>query len=296
MKNKVLITGATGSTGGPAVQRLLELNVPVRVMVRKIDERSEQLAVQGAEVVIGDLTDFESISAALKDIAGAYFVYDIKVPGLLESTAYFAQAAIEQGVGHIVNMSQISARRDSESHAAQNHWIAERLLDRTGIPTTHLRPTFFSEWLMYFAEDIKANSRIVLPFGDARYAPIAGEDIGRVIAAILANPKEHVGQTYPLFGLSELSQYEVAEIMSEELQRKITYYPMESPEFGLVLKAFGFTPYFIQHIQAVGQDCRNGLFSGTNDLVEKISGSKPLDMTDYIRKNLAQFRLLQVVK
>jgi hypothetical protein len=62
---------------------------------------------------------------ALKGITAAYFVYPIKVPGILEATAFFAQAALEQGVGAIVNMSQITARRIAKSHAAQNHWIAE---------------------------------------------------------------------------------------------------------------------------------------------------------------------------
>src|SRR5439155_26791403 len=70
----------------------------------------------------------------------------IEVPGILEATAFFAQAALEQGVSAIVNMSQISARRIAKSHAAQNHWIAERLLDRSGIPVTHLRPTLIHAW------------------------------------------------------------------------------------------------------------------------------------------------------
>jgi hypothetical protein len=58
---------------------------------------------------------------------------------------FFAQAAIEPGVCAFVNMSQITARRIAKSHAAQNHWIAERLFDRSGIPVTHLRPTLFAE-------------------------------------------------------------------------------------------------------------------------------------------------------
>src|SRR5713101_4044127 len=73
-------------------------------------------------------------------------------------------------------MSQISARRIAKSHAAQNHWIAERLLDRSGIPVTHLRPTLFAEWLMYLSQTIREKHIIPLAFGNARYAPIAGED------------------------------------------------------------------------------------------------------------------------
>jgi uncharacterized protein YbjT (DUF2867 family) len=63
---------------------------------------------------------------------------------------------------------------------------------------------------------------IILPlaFGGARYAPVAGEDLGRAIATILNNPAEHAGKSYPLYGARELSDYEVAEILTEVLERK----------------------------------------------------------------------------
>src|SRR4029077_5956068 len=105
----------------------------------------------------------------------------------------------------------------------------------------------------------------------------------------LKKPAEHAGKTYPLYGPKELTQFEIAEILSGVLGRKITYVPMEIEAFKPVLKDMGFTPYFIQHISAVAQDCRDGLFSGTNDLVEKLTGKKPLDMVDYIVKNKAVF-------
>src|SRR6266478_1337833 len=284
----VLITGATGATGGSAIKKLLELKVPVRALVQKVDERSEKLSSQGVEIVRGDLSDFEAVSAALQGITAAYFVFPIQVPGILEATAFFAQAAIEQGVGAIVNMSQISARRIAKSHAAQNHWIAERLLDRSGIAVTHLRPTFFAEWLMYFSESIRENDTFPLPFGDVAYAPIAAEDQGRVIAAILNDPAEHAGKIYPLYGLKELTQYEVADILTQVLGRKITYVALEIEAFMEIWRRkTGSSAYNFQHIAAVAQDCRDGLFSGTNDVVEKLTGQKPLEIVDYITKNKA---------
>jgi len=288
---KVLITGATGATGGNAIKRLLELKVPVRALVHKVDERSEKLSSQGVEIVRGDLSDFEAVSEALQGITAAYFVFPVKVPGILEATAFFAQAALEQGVGAIVNMSQISARRIAKSHAAQNHCIAERLLDRSGIPVTHLRPTFFAEWLMYVSESIREKDMFPLPFGNARYAPIAAEDQGRVIAAILNDSAEHAGKTYPLYGPKELTQYEVADILTQVLERKITYVPVEIEAFSEIWKEMGYSPYIRQHISAVAQDCRDGVFSGTNDLVEKLTGQKPLQLVDYITKHKAAFAL-----
>lgn len=142
---------------------------------------------------------------------------------------------------------------------------------------------------MYVATFINQQNQLILPFGEARYAPIAAEDLGRVVASILADPLSHAGQAYPLFGPKELTQFEIAGILSDVLGRKIIYVPMEIEAFKGVLKDMGRTPHFIQHISAVAQDCRDGIFSGTNDLVEKLTGQKPIPMVDYIVKNKALF-------
>jgi len=211
------------------------------------------------------------------------------VPGLLEATAYFAQAALEQEVQIVVNMSQISARREAKSHGALQHWIAERLFDRSGVPVAHLRPTFFAEWIAYQAESIRKENLLILPFGRARYAPIAAEDQGRVIAHILTNPRDHIGKSYPLYGPKELDQFETTELLSEILDRKILYEPMEIAAYGKLLSAKGYTQHFIQHITSVAQDCRDGVFSGTNNNVENITGQKPMSMEQYILKNKRLF-------
>jgi uncharacterized protein YbjT (DUF2867 family) len=289
MKPHILITGATGTTGSTAIKTLLEQKVHVRALVHKKDARSERLSTQGVEIVQGDLSDFEAVSEALKGISAAYFVYPIQVPGILEGTAFFAQAAIEQGVSAIVNMSQISARRVAISHASRDHWIAERMLDRSGISVTHLRPTLFAEWLKYFSPVIKEKGILPLAFGNVRYAPVAGEDLGRVIAAILNDPGKHSGKSYPLYGPKELSQYEVADILTRVLERKITYVPLDIEAFQKLLKERGYTAHFQQHVRGIAEECLTGVFSGTNDLVEKLTGEKPLDMTDYILKNKAMF-------
>lgn len=52
------------------------------------------------------------------------------------------------GVRSIVSMSQISARREASSNAARQHWLAERMLDRSPMLTAHLKPTFFTEWVI----------------------------------------------------------------------------------------------------------------------------------------------------
>jgi len=178
----ILISGATGRTGGGAVDELLKIGKRVRAYVRTDDERAAALRQRGVDVAIGDFTDIDDIRAAMDGTKAAYFLHPI-APGIISAAAYFAQAAKEAGVTAIVNMSQISARRESASHAAQDHWVSERVFDWSDVPTIHLRPTFFADWLVYphFAKEIWARKTIEFPFANGRHAPIASDDQGRVI-------------------------------------------------------------------------------------------------------------------
>src|SRR5271168_2773580 len=283
-----LITGATGNTGAHTVELLRERGRRVRALVHSLDERADRLRELGAEVVQGDLLDFPSVSAATVGVTAAYFNYPIR-PGLIEATANFAQAASEAGVHAVVNMSQISARREATSNAARQHWIAERLLDRTALVTTHLRPTFFMEWVNLFWVRAGDEGIYRLPLADVRHAPIAAADQANVIAAILQNPDPHDRQIYPLFGAEELDWHSIAAKVGDVLGISVRYQPIEIPTFAAGLTAAGASPYFVQHVSNVAQDYRDGIFAGVNNLVEVIGGTKPITVEDYVAATRSQF-------
>ena len=284
-----LITGATGSIGRNVVEFLLERGHKVRAFVHKnnkqssaadageqIDEQSSQLQQLGAEIAVGDLLDFTTLRPALDGISGAYFVYPI-VPGIIDATAYFAQAAKEATVSIVVNTSQISARREAKSHAAFNHWMA----------VTHLRPTFFAEWFLYYAQSIK-DGLVQMPFGESKHAPIAAEDQARLIVSILENPSAHKGKTYQLFGPKEYTYPEAFAEISAILGHKITYERIS-------LEAFHDQwvkrrdPFIAQHLFEVAQDHVADVFSGTDEVIEKITGQKPMGLEEFIRKHRSAF-------
>ena len=221
MAKKFLVTGSTGSTGSKTVKFLIDAGADVRAFVHREDERSAALAAQGAEIVSGDLLDFEAVRAALEGTQGAYFVYPI-MPGILQATAYFAQAAKEVGIAIVVNMSQVSARREAKSHAAQDHWISEQIFNWSGVATTHLRPTLFAEWALYWTDLIKTGT-LRLPFGTGRHAPIAAEDQARVIAKVLLAPDEHKGKVYPLYGGKEYTFAEIATEIGKVIGKPVGY-------------------------------------------------------------------------
>src|SRR5215831_7676729 len=305
-----LITGATGATGGAAAEQLLEQGRRVRAFVHRPDERAEKLRKRGADIVVGDLLDFDSVRAALKNVDRAYFVYPIR-PGLVQATAQFAQAAREAGIEAIVNMSQVSARSDAKSHSARGHWLAEQVLDWSSLNVTHIRPTYFAEWLLYLAPMIRQGA-MYAPFTTGRHAPIAGEDQGRVIAGILQNPQPHRGKVYPLYGPIDLTHEEIAQIVGRVLGRRIEYHSMPiEPWAELVAKASAGRPprndagslyaepdritgkqgsdFLIQHLREVAIDHTNGVFAGTNDLVATIGGRAPLTVEEFVTQHRDAF-------
>ena len=281
----VLVTGATGDTGSYAIDALAKFDVPVRAMVHKDDERAAMLRGSGVEVVLGDLLDIDAVRSAMEGVSAAYFVYPL-IPGLIDATAYFAQAAREAGLRGIVNMSQISARRESKSHQARDHWISERVFDWSCVHVTHLRPTFFAEWLTYsymrVRRDIAEQGLIRLPFGNGRHAPIAAADQGRVIAAILANPAPHSDKTYSLFGPVEMDWNGIAKTVGDALGREVIYRPIEIADFIQQLRGLGLPEQTLQHLGAVAQDFQEGLFAGTDDIIKTITGMPPMTVRSFV--------------
>jgi NAD(P)H dehydrogenase (quinone) len=290
-KADILVSGATGRTGGAAIDTLLEMGKRIRAYVRSDDERAAALRQRGVDIAVGDFTDIDHIRAAMEGISSAYFLHPI-APGIISAAAYFAQAAKEAGVTAIVNMSQISARRESMSHAARDHWVSERVFDWSGVPTTHLRPTFFAEWLVYphFAKEIWAKKKIEFPFENGRHAPISADDQGRVIAHILAKPAGHEGKIYTLHGPVEMNHTEIAAAMSEVLGAKIEYAPTSIEVFKQKMEQlYKRPPFLVQHLVEVAQNYREGIFAGTNDVVEKITGTPALSISAFIEKNRKAF-------
>jgi NAD(P)H dehydrogenase (quinone) len=310
-QQRFLITGATGATGGATAALLLDRGREVRTFVHREDERSDALRRRGAEVIVGDLLDFDRVRDALRGVSGAYFVYPIR-PGLVQATAQFAQSATEAGVGAIVNMSQISARSDAKSLSAREHWLAERVFDWSGLNVAHIRPTYFAEWLLYLAPMIRQGV-MYAPFTAGKHAPIAAEDQGRVIAGILEEPAAHRGKTYPLCGPVELTHEEIAKVVGKVLGRKVAYQSMPIEKWAEIVAAasVGRPPrndagslypeadritgrpgseFLVQHLREVAIDHTNGVFAGTNNFVATIGGRPPLTVEAFVDKHRDAFR------
>ena len=287
MARKVLITGAAGSTGGAAVRESVKRGLDVRAMVQKNDERSAALTALGVDVVLGDFQQIDQVRQAMEGRDAAYLVYSV-TPGVIEATVNFAQAAREAGLSAVVNLSQRSASRTSTSWSCRDTWISEQVLNWSGLAVTHLRPTYFLEWLLYpFQLPLLVEKGILrLPVNKAKHAAIATADQGRVIAAILENPAPHAGQTYTLFGLVEMDHDQMAAELSDALGRRIVFQNIGIDEYCRYLDSLGVSAYRVQHLGGAMLDYQHGVMSGMNNNVEKLSGQKPMSVGDFARAHM----------
>jgi NAD(P)H dehydrogenase (quinone) len=257
--------GANGDTGRAAVRESIALGLDVRAMVHKKDARSEPLEKLGAEVVVGDLLEINTVRAAMEGVDAAYLVWPVQ-PGLIHATVNFAQAAKEAGVKTIINLSQRSADRESKSDACRDSFIAEQVLNWSGLPVIHLRPTYFLEWLLYpWQLPYLQKGVLRIPAGKGRHSPIAADDQGRVIAALLKSPKQHIGATIPLSGPVEMDHEQMAVELSKALGRRITFQNPPIDEYCASIETVGVPPYVVQHLRGAmadyqsvwrGQQCR----------------------------------------
>lgn len=288
MSKQVLITGATGDTGRAAVRESIALGLKVRALVRSIDARSDALAALGAQIVVGDLQDLNSLSAAMQGVDAAYFVYPV-APGLIAATVNFAQAAKENGVKAVVNLSQRSANRHSTSDSCRDTFLNEEVFNWSGLPVVHLRPTYFLEWLLYpWQLPFLKQGVLRMPVGRGRHSPIAADDQGRTIAAILANPEAHVGKTINLSGPKEMDHEQMAAELSVALGRKIVFQDLPIDEYCASIEAMGVPAYVVQHLRGAMADYHVGRMSGADNNIEAITGKRSMTVGEFALAHIDQ--------
>jgi NAD(P)H dehydrogenase (quinone) len=291
MKSKTLIIGSTGKTGQPVVKQTLIAGLNVRAVIRKDDDRSAALKAAGAETVIGDVHDIKSLRSLVQGVDRIYFAYPPHEDRLVEATANIAIAAKDEGVSHLINMSQLPAREGARSALTYQHWLSENIFDQADIGAIHIRPTFFMENLLLFSsQSISNEGKIYLPYGSRNHAPIAADDIARVVVALLQDPATHAGKRLTLTGPQNLSIAEMANIVGQQVGRAIEYVDLPAAQWrDILIKQVGLPKFLANHLHQVAIDHQHGVFDRQTDTVESITGIAPQPLVKFVRCHLAQF-------
>ena len=298
MANLILVTGAAGRVGGigrAVTELLLQQGKAVRAMVRNEDERAQALRDMGAEVVVGNLLDLDSMHRVIDGCDTMYFGMSVS-DDYLAATVNTAAVAKHHGVQAFINMSQMTVAQMSitETTPSPQHklqWLSEQALNWSGLPVVHVRPTVLLEgfFLILTPESVRETNHIRLPFGQGKTSPVAVEDVARVIAALLANPQPHIGKIYHLTGPQSENMDFYAQEYSKALGRTIAYQdiPVEAWREGLL--QHGLSAHVVNHLAAMADLHRAGRYDRMTDDVFALTGLKPLSMQEFVRNNAATF-------
>ncbi|MFJ1765689.1 NAD(P)H-binding protein [Amycolatopsis sp. NPDC088138] len=290
MADLVLVTGA-GGVGRLVTERLRAHDLPVRVMVRRDDERAAGVRALGAEVVTGDLTRPETVAAALDGVGRAYFGLSVSPDQLLAATVLATVAKELGALDVLVDMSQMTVSQmtvtsTAESRQQRLHWLSERVLDWSGLPVVHVRPTSFLDNPLFTtlaARSIRERGTLELPFGTGRTSPVAAVDVARVVATILRDPGEHAGKVYELTGPRTLDLTGVAAGFSAALGREVSYVdvPLDVWRAEVLAKA-GLPPHTEQHIATMARLHRENRYDRSTDDVERVTGERPQTVEQFV--------------
>ncbi|MGI5171362.1 NmrA/HSCARG family protein [Spirillospora sp. CA-253888] len=216
----VLVTGATGNQGGATARALVERGWTVRALVRTPDSPAAQdLRALGVELVRGDLNDAASLREAT---AGAYGVFSVQplayepetLAAEVRQGKAVADAAAGADVRHLVYSSVGGAERRTGIDHFESKAEIEAHIRALGLPATILRPVFFMDNLLHYA-DAEGERVMELPvLPDRPVQMIATADIGRIAAAAFDEPAGFLDAELEIAG-DELPFARVAEIYQE---------------------------------------------------------------------------------
>lgn len=212
MSTPVLVTGATGRQGGATARALLAAGVPVRALVRD-RARAQAVAALGAELVVGDLDDRESLDQAT---AGVRAVFSIQMPrftgddfdydGEVRQAINLMESARVAGVRHFV----YSSATGTGQHLEHSGWVSGRwpLVERSLTSKTaiqdRLRTAGFPVWTLlkpgFFMDNFLPSMQFMFPRGlegglvsvirpETKLSLVATPDVGAAAAAAILDPE-----------------------------------------------------------------------------------------------------------
>lgn len=206
----VAITGSTGHVGAGAARILSAAGVPARLIVRDPDRAPD---LPHTEVVRAEYDHVRRCVAALEGIDTVFMVSIVDGAERLTAHQDFVDAAVQAGVRHVVYLSFVGADEHAASIYPREHGATEAYLAATDLDTTIVRSNYFAESLLHF----HTGGQISGPVGDGRISAVARDDVAAAVAAVLADPSEHVAKTYELTGAEALSFADIAALFETVL-------------------------------------------------------------------------------
>lgn len=227
----ILVTGATGKSGGATARHLLASGWQVRAFTRDVNQPAAQaLKTAGAQLLQGDFDDEAALNTAL---VGVYGAFSVQVPNDLslevEHGKLIAHLAKQAGVKHLVYSSVGGAERHTGIPHFESKRRIEEYIEEIEIPYTILRPAYFMENFYWRKQDLlDGKFKSIGLDADKPLQMIAADDIGAFAKIAFENPGEYLRQAIEIAG-DELIETQVADFISRSIDRPIEVVPDDGP-------------------------------------------------------------------
>ncbi|WP_433214556.1 SDR family oxidoreductase [Microtetraspora malaysiensis] len=276
----ILVTGATGTVGSALVPALHARGVNVRAMIR-----DPTRPVPGVENVVADLTDADSITAALAGVDAA-FLNSPSAENAARLQIRFADLAHDAGIDRLVLLSQYAADLDSPVRFLRWHAQVEAHVQQLGINHTILRPNLYMQALLGFAGTI-AQGWFAAPIGNAAVSIIDTRDIAAAAAAALTDPVT-TGRTYTLTGPRAVTHTQIAHVLSQATGQTIAFQDVPAEQFARALRGV-LPPWQLDGLVEDYAHYARGEASEVHTSVTDLTGRPPRDITDFAADHAGLF-------
>jgi len=279
----ILITGAAGKTGQAVLNALVEKGETVRVFVRR-QEQADQLLKKGASLAcIGDMTNPESVSEAIKGAVSVYHICPNMHPNEVEIGRMMIEAAQKFGLEHFVYHSVLHPQTEKMPH----HWKkmqVEELLFESGLRFTIMQPAPYMQNILAEKKAILDQGLYRVPYPlDTKFSMVDLTDLGRAAAAVLTEPgyKEAV---YEIVGTRGLTQIEIAGLLSKILEQPVSAEEINIEDWRRNAEEAGMGPYQVETLIKMFKYYAAYGLCGNNYVLKQILGRDPHTFTAFITR------------
>lgn len=291
MKERFLITLATGTTGFALARQLLAEGHSVRAYVRSRNARALELEKAGAELAFGEFHEPGQVAAALRGVTRVYYCYPMK-RGLVDDIGLYIEAAREANVDVTVFMGQWLAEfPDAPSVLTRDIQQAYRQLEASGLRVVTFNPGFFADNLVALTDTVVQMGMMPSPWGQGRCPWISTGDLARCAAALLKNPEPHIGRRVHPTGAKAVDAEEMAQSYSRVLGRPVVVRPSSDRLFLKAILAsareFGYDEFVAVQTLHYARELRRDRFGEANSVVRELTGREPEDFDTIVRGFIA---------
>lgn len=282
---RILITGASGNVGKYVVQELMDMGEDV-VVAGTDTKKLDKMFGEGVKSVKLDFTTPETFEAALRDVDRIFLMRPPHL-GKPEELYPFIDAVRKKPIELLSFLSLMGV----EKNTMPPHHKIEKYIEKLEIPFSHIRPGFFMQNVSgIHSTEIKEKDMIFIPAGKSKTSFIDASDIGLAIATVLHEPEKHKNTTYTITGPEALDYYQIADIISNVTDRKITY---AKPGFlkyrSHYIKKRGLDKGYVNVTVALYFMTKMGTAKAVTDVFYELTGKKPKTFEKFANENVKTF-------